>query len=146
MHACTQLLFSTAPWYVVVFKAFCLSFRSLLSRLGVKLAPYFDGPHFDQAAAILNAQPTGRLRYVVTMNTLGNCMLIDTATETSVIAPNGGRGGLAGGFVKPVALAQVRSLELTLFVMALNGVLHSRRWRSSGRGWTRASMWWGWGA
>ena len=38
--------------------------------LGVKLAPYFDGPHYDQAAGIINRHKD-RIRYVVTMNTIG---------------------------------------------------------------------------
>ena len=54
--------------------------------LGVKLAPYYDAPHYDQAAAIINKQKA-RVRYVVTMNTIGNCLVIDTETESAIIAP-----------------------------------------------------------
>lgn len=80
---------------------------------GVKLAPYYDGPHFDAAAAIINKHK-GRIGYVVTMNTIGNCMVVDTATETALIAPKGGFGGIGGGFTKPIALAQVAQLRQRL--------------------------------
>ena len=33
-------------------------------------------------------------RYVVTMNTIGNCMVLDTATKSAFIAPKGGFGGI----------------------------------------------------
>ncbi len=36
--------------------------------LGIKLAPYFDMPHFQKAADILNKYP---IRYVVCTNTIG---------------------------------------------------------------------------
>lgn len=81
--------------------------------LGIKLAPYFDGPHFDQAAAIINKH-AGRIAYVVTMNTIGNCLTVDTETESATIAPKGGFGGLAGGFAKPIALANVAQLRKRL--------------------------------
>ena len=41
------------------------------------------------------------------MNTLGNCLVVDTPTESCLIAPNGGYGGVGGGFTKHVALANV---------------------------------------
>jgi dihydroorotate dehydrogenase (fumarate) len=81
--------------------------------LGIKLAPYFDGPHFDQAAAIINRH-AGRIAYVVTMNTIGNCLTVDSKTESATIAPKGGFGGLAGGFAKPIALANVAQLRKRL--------------------------------
>lgn len=81
--------------------------------LGVKLAPYFDGPHYDQAASIINAH-AGRIGYVVTMNTIGNCLVVDSGSETALIAPKGGFGGLAGGFAKPIALANVAQLRKRL--------------------------------
>lgn len=81
--------------------------------LGIKLAPYFDGPHYDAAAAIINKR-ADRIRYVVTMNTIGNCMVIDTETESAMIAPKGGFGGIGGGFTKPIALANVAQLRTRL--------------------------------
>ena len=81
--------------------------------LGGKLAPYFDAPHFDAAAAILNKHK-GRLTFVVTMNTIGNCLVVDTETESALIAPKGGFGGVAGGFAKHMATANVKQLRQRL--------------------------------
>jgi len=81
--------------------------------LGVKLAPYFDGPHYDAAAAIINKH-AGRIAYVVTMNTIGNCLVLDTETESALISPKGGFGGIGGGFTKPIALANVYQLRQRL--------------------------------
>jgi len=88
------------------------AFRASGLPLGVKLAPYFDGPHLDRAAALINA--CERVSFVVTMNTIGNCLVVDTATEAALIAPKGGFGGVGGGFAKPIALAQVAGLRKRL--------------------------------
>ncbi len=79
--------------------------------LGIKLAPYFDIPHFQKAAEILNKFP---IHYVVCTNTMGNALVVDAESETAVIAPKGGFGGLAGGFIKHAALANVRSMSQLL--------------------------------
>lgn len=81
--------------------------------LGVKLAPYFDIPHYAKAAELINAHKD-RIRYVVTMNTVGNTLLVDGESEMACIAPKAGLGGLAGGFVKNIALANVRQLSQLL--------------------------------
>lgn len=81
--------------------------------LGIKLAPYFDGPHYDAAAAIINKHAS-RIGYVVTMNTIGNCLVVDTETESALISPKGGFGGIGGGFTKPIALANVAQLRSRL--------------------------------
>jgi dihydroorotate dehydrogenase (fumarate) len=81
--------------------------------LGIKLAPYFDGPHYDAAAAIINKHKA-RIAYVVTMNTIGNCLVMDTETESALISPKGGFGGIGGGFTKPIALANVYQLRQRL--------------------------------
>ena len=81
--------------------------------LGNKLAPYFDGPHYDAAAAIINKHKS-RIAYVVTMNTIGNCLVVDTDTESALISPKGGFGGIGGGFTKPIALANVYQLRQRL--------------------------------
>lgn len=78
---------------------------------GVKLAPYFDMLHFDRAASILAKYP---IQFVVTTNTIGNCLFVDTDGECASIAPKGGLGGLGGGYIKPVALANVRMITQKL--------------------------------
>ena len=83
--------------------------------LGVKLAPYFDVPHYKAVAAILNQYAEGGvLRFVTTMNTIGNALIVDAEGEMAAIAPKAGFGGLGGGWVKPVALANVRQLRQLL--------------------------------
>ena len=79
--------------------------------LGVKLAPYFDFPHYQQAANVLNKYP---IAFVVCTNTVGNGLLVNTETEEAVISPKGGFGGLAGGFIKNIALANVRQMRTLL--------------------------------
>lgn len=79
--------------------------------LGVKLAPYFDLPHYRQAADVLNKYP---IRFVVCTNTVGNGLLVDVESEEAVIAPKGGFGGLGGAFVKHIALANVRQMRKVL--------------------------------
>ena len=77
--------------------------------LGVKLAPYFDAPHFDRAAELV-LKHKDVVRYVVTTNTIGNALVVDAEHEMAAIAPKGGFGGLGGGYVKQTALANVKAL------------------------------------
>lgn len=79
--------------------------------LGVKLAPYFDIPHFQRVADILAKHP---IRYIVCVNTIPNGLVVDFDNESEGIAPKQGLGGLAGGFIKHTALANVRTLYTLL--------------------------------
>jgi dihydroorotate dehydrogenase (fumarate) len=72
--------------------------------LGVKLPPYTDLPIFDQIAELL---VEFEVSYITCCNTLGNCLVINPDTETVLIKPKNGLGGLAGNFVKPLALGNV---------------------------------------
>lgn len=91
--------------------------------LGVKLPPYFDMVHFEQMAAILNQFP---LSFVTCINSIGNGLFIDTDTESVVIKPKEGFGGLGGAYVKPTALANVRKfyqlLKPEIAVIGCGGV------------------------
>jgi len=78
----------------------------------VKLAPYFDVPHFQRAADVINGFP--EVRFVVCTNTIGNALVVDGEHEMACISPKEGFGGLGGGFVKAVALANVRMLSKLL--------------------------------
>ena len=60
---------------------------------GIKLAPYFDLLHFDKAISIISKYP---IQFIVTTNTMGNCLVVDSETECASIAPKGGLGGLGG--------------------------------------------------
>ena len=73
--------------------------------LGIKLPPYFDVSHFRKVAEIIIKYP---ISYVVTINTIGNALFVDTETESEGFLANNGLGGLGGGFVKHTALANVR--------------------------------------
>lgn len=72
--------------------------------MGVKLPPYLDMYHFERMAEVLVET---RVDFIVTINSVGNTLVIDPEKERKVIAPNSGFGGLGGAYVKPVALASV---------------------------------------
>ena len=74
---------------------------------GLKLPPYFDPVHFDEAAAVLNAYP--RVAFLTCINSIGNGLVIDVEAESAVIRPKGGFGGIGGDYVLPTALANVRA-------------------------------------
>ncbi|KXT76258.1 dihydroorotate oxidase [Streptococcus sp. DD12] len=79
-------------------------FSYFTKPLGVKLPPYFDIVHFDQAAAIFNQYP---LAFVNCVNSIGNGLVIED--ESVVIKPKNGFGGIGGDFIKPTALANVHA-------------------------------------
>jgi len=81
---------------------------------GVKLPPYFDVSHFEQAAEIFNRFDL--LKYVTCINSIGNALVIDVDSESVVIKPKDGLGGIGGDYVLPTALANVRE-----FARRLNG-------------------------
>lgn len=82
-----------------------------LPPLGIKLPPYFDVSHFAAAAAVLN-QHCDVVKYVATINTVGNALCIDGVnSEAPVIGSNGGYAGLSGPAIKYTALANVRKLR-----------------------------------
>lgn len=102
-------------------------FAFFTKPLGVKLPPFFDLAQFDQMAAVLNRYP---LTYINTMNSLGNGLMIDPATDTTVIKPKGGFGGIGGAFAKPIALANVRAfrqrLNDSIQIIGTGGVQNGR--------------------
>lgn len=79
-------------------------FSYFTKPLGVKLPPYFDIVHFDQAAAIFNKFP---LTFINSVNSIGNGLLIED--ETVLIKPKNGFGGIGGDYIKPTALANVHA-------------------------------------
>ncbi|WP_103326609.1 dihydroorotate oxidase [Bacteroidetes bacterium endosymbiont of Geopemphigus sp.] len=72
--------------------------------LGVKLPPYFDTIHFEEMAELLNCFP---LKFVTCINSPGNALFVDPQTESVVIKPKEGFGGIGGPCIKPIALANV---------------------------------------
>lgn len=95
--------------------------------LGVKLPPYFDFAHFDEMAKILNKFP---LRFVTCINSIGNGLVIDKESDTVVIKPKNGFGGIGGAWIKPTALANVRAfyerLRDDIAVIGCGGVTTGR--------------------
>ena len=93
--------------------------------LGIKLPPYFDIVHFDQAAAIFNKYP---LVFVNCVNSIGNGLVIED--ETVVIKPKNGFGGLGGDYIKPTALANVHAfykrLNPSIQIIGTGGVKTGR--------------------
>ncbi|RRG17886.1 dihydroorotate oxidase [Weissella viridescens] len=87
------------------------AFTFFKKPLGVKLPPYFDIAHFDMIAEVLNDFP---LAFVNTINSIGNGLMVNPDTDTAMIAPKGGFGGLGGAIAKPTALANVRGLRQRL--------------------------------
>ena len=67
-------------------------------------SPYTDLPIFDQISELLLQY---QVSYITCCNTLGNCLVINPDTETTLIKPKNGLGGLAGDYIKPLALGNV---------------------------------------
>jgi dihydroorotate dehydrogenase (fumarate) len=74
----------------------------------MKLAPYFDISYFEQATIIISNYD---IKFVVSINTIGNALFVDTDNECISMMAKDGFGGLGGGFVKQTALANVRQLS-----------------------------------
>ena len=85
--------------------------KDLRKPLGVKLPPYFDSVHFQKMADILNNYP---ISFVTCINSIGNGLVIDPHSESVVIKPKSGFGGIGGDFIKPTALANVRMFSKLL--------------------------------
>ncbi|MGT2828349.1 dihydroorotate oxidase [Streptococcus hillyeri] len=100
-------------------------FTYFTKPLGIKLPPYFDIVHFDQAAAIFNQFP---LTFVNCVNSIGNGLLIDD--ETVLIKPKNGFGGIGGDYIKPTALANVHAfyqrLKPEIQIIGTGGVKNGR--------------------
>ena len=93
--------------------------------LGIKLPPYFDMVHFDEAAAIFNKFP---LTFINCINSIGNGLIVDD--ETVVIKPKNGFGGIGGKYVKPTALANVHAfyqrLNDSIQIIGTGGIINGR--------------------
>ncbi|OQR95822.1 hypothetical protein THRCLA_07542 [Thraustotheca clavata] len=76
---------------------------------GIKMPPYFDGPHFEKSAQIINDFDC--VHFVASINTIGNALVIDSEAEMPAIRPKNGLGGLSGPAVKYTALANVKKMR-----------------------------------
>ena len=80
-------------------------------KYGIKLPPYFDVSHFNSATEIINKY---NVSFVTCINSIGNGLIIDTNTETAVIKPKEGLGGIGGKVIKSTALANVKMMRQLL--------------------------------
>lgn len=95
--------------------------------IGLKLSPYFDVSHFNSAAEVLEPY-CNHLSFLTCSNSIGNGLLINPDTETTLIHPKNGLGGCGGDFMKPVALSNVytfnRLLGDKIDIIGCGGVNH----------------------
>ncbi|WP_155965330.1 dihydroorotate oxidase [Streptococcus ruminantium] len=100
-------------------------FTYFTKPLGIKLPPYFDIVHFDQAATIFNQFP---LAFINCVNSIGNGLYIED--ESVVIKPKNGFGGIGGEYIKPTALANVHAfyqrLRPNIQIVGTGGILTGR--------------------
>jgi dihydroorotate dehydrogenase (fumarate) len=80
--------------------------------VGLKLPPYFDFVHFEIVANIIkecNEMYPNRqtIQFITCSNSLGNGLWIDSDSETVVIKPKEGFGGIGGSAMKATTLANV---------------------------------------
>jgi dihydroorotate dehydrogenase (fumarate) len=103
--------------------------ESQLIPLGLKLPPYFDKPHFEMCAEILNKYKH-IISYAASINTIGNALAIDIHAEMPSIRANNGYAGLSGAAVKYTALANVKQmrelLDSSIDVVGVGGISSGR--------------------
>ena len=81
--------------------------------VGLKLPPYFDFAHFQRAIDVIDNY-SSKLSFLTCINSIGNGLAIDIDSESTVIHPKNGFGGLGGDIVKFTALANVRQFYVGL--------------------------------
>lgn len=74
--------------------------------IGLKLPPFYDLTHQKQIAGLIKKYG---IDFITCVNSVGNTLIVDPETEKPVIKPRKGFGGLGGDYIKPIALANVRS-------------------------------------
>ena len=82
--------------------------KSYSGKLGVKLPPYFDFSHFETMASILR---DSGIQFITCINSPGNGLVIDPYSETTLIYPKGGFGGIGGKGIKPFGLSNVHKFR-----------------------------------
>ena len=88
--------------------------------IGLKLPPFYDFIHHKQMAGLIEKY---NISFITCINSIGNTLVIDAETESPVIKPKNGYGGLSGDYIKPVALANVRAFyELLKGKVSIFGV------------------------
>lgn len=88
-------------------------------KFGLKLPPYFEFCQFDVIIEIL-APFADTINFIHCINSVPNGLVIDPETETPVIKPKSGFGGIGGAIIKPIALANVRAFYTRFLDKGLN--------------------------
>jgi len=73
--------------------------------IGLKLPAYYDDRYFEKVTDLVLKY---NISFISCINSIGNTLCIDIDTESPVISPQEGFGGLSGHYIKPVAIANVR--------------------------------------
>ena len=79
-------------------------------KFGIKLPPYFDPQDVSLAHDVISNYPT--IDYITCINSLGNGLIIDWMSESALIKPKNGIGGIGGDYCKPTGLANVHMFHL----------------------------------
>jgi len=91
--------------------------------IGLKLPAYLDESLQKQIADLIIKN---NISFISTINSIGNCLVIDSEKETPAIKPLRGFGGLCGEYLKPIALGNVRKfyelLDDKVFIFGVGGV------------------------
>lgn len=74
--------------------------------IGLKLPPYYDSAHQEEIAELIRRF---NVSFITCINSIGNSLVINPETETPIIKPKRGLGGLCGDYIKPIALGNVRN-------------------------------------
>jgi len=103
--------------------------EKILSKpFGIKLPAYYDFAQYKEITGILNEHK--KLRYVCSINSVANGLVIDPEKEQTLIRPKGGFGGIGGKIVKPVALANVRKMRELLRedigIVGVGGIMNGK--------------------
>lgn len=71
---------------------------------GIKLPPYWEPAQFKEMSKIIIKY---KFNFVTMINSVPNTLVIDTDTESPLIKPKSGIGGLGGKFIKPIVLSNI---------------------------------------
>jgi dihydroorotate dehydrogenase (fumarate) len=80
-------------------------------QFGLKLPPYFDQFYFQRISTLLEKYGVS---FITCINSLGNGLIIDPKTESVVIKPKEGIGGIGGSIIKPIALSNIYQFRKAL--------------------------------
>jgi len=81
----------------------CKNYQTI--TFGLKLPPYFDLEHFYIMADIIKQY--NFISYITCVNSLGNGLVVNPESESAVIKPKHGLGGIGGKVIKSIALSNV---------------------------------------